>query len=335
MFKINNRRYTGSKYRLKDWISHTILKNCRGNSLVDLFAGTGIIASSFINHFKSIVINDLLFSNETIYKAFFLSESYNTYLLNDIKKEFQAYKVTSLKSNYISNNFGNKFFNLNDAKIIGFIREKIEIYKSNLNSKEYNILLASLLYSLDKCANTVGHYDAYIKNKDIPQKFYFDLISPFPIKDKSVKIHREDANILIRKINADIFYIDPPYNSRQYSRFYHVLENITKWEKPTLSGVALKPVPENMSLYCRSNAKEVFEDLINNIKAKFIVVSYNNTYDSKSSSSKNKISLKDINKILTSRGKVKVFDQKHTFFNAGKTNFSDHKELLFVMEVTN
>ena len=56
----------------------------------------------------------------------------------------------------------------------------------------------------------------------------------------------EELKELAKKIKADIVYIDPPYNSRQYSRFYHVLETLTKWDKPELFGTALKPKEENM-----------------------------------------------------------------------------------------
>ena len=104
-----------------------------------------------------------------------------------------------------------------------------------------------MLYSADKAANTVGHYDAYIKGKNIPNIFSFDLISPYQYKNKTIHISRKDANQLAKEIYSDIVYIDPPYNSRQYSRFYHVLENITTWRKPELFGEALKPKAENMS----------------------------------------------------------------------------------------
>jgi adenine-specific DNA-methyltransferase len=134
-------------------------------------------------------------------------------------------------------------------------------------------------------------------------------------------------------MNADIVYIDPPYNSRQYSRFYHVLETLTLWDKPKLSGVALKRPSENMSDYCRSNAPVVFADLIKNINAKYIVVSYNNTYNSKSNSSRNKIELEDIKSTLDSKGKTKIFKKDHQFFNAGKTNFNNHQEYLFITKV--
>ena len=79
-----------------------------------------------------------------------------------------------------------------------------------------------------------------------------------PIDIKSLSIFREDTNALVKKIKADVVYIDPPYNSRQYSRFYHILETLTKWDHPTLYGIALKPKSENMSDYCRESAKDRF-----------------------------------------------------------------------------
>ena len=106
-----------------------------------------------------------------------------------------------------------------------------------------------------------------------------------------------------------------------------------KWKKPELFGTALKPEAENMSEYCRSSATKTFEDLISKLKCKYIVVSYNNTYKSKSSSSKNKIELEDLEDILKSKGKVKRFEKPYKYFNAGKTDFSDHKEFVYIVEV--
>ena len=236
----------------------------------------------------------------------------------------------TIKDNYFSTNFGGKFFNQQDAKLIGAIREDLANNK-DFNDKEKDILLASLIYSADKIANTVGHYEAYFHKKDIPQQFVYKIIKPTPIKN--IAIYREDVNALSKDIKADIVYIDPPYNSRQYSRFYHVLENLVKWEKPQLNGVALKPPAENMSEYCRTNAPKVFKELIDHLQCKFIAVSYNNTYNSKSSSSKNKISLEQIEEILNCKGKTTRYEHNHKFFNSGKTDFNDHKEFLFITEV--
>ena len=140
---------------------------------------------------------------------------------------------------------------------------------------------------------------------------------------------------MIHEFETDILYVDPPYNSRQYSRFYHVLENLTQWSKPELFGVALKPEPDNMSEYCKVAAYDQFKDLIENARAKEIIVSYNNTYKSKSSSSKNKISHEQILSVLQLKGKTIELSKEHRHFNAGKTDFSDHKEYLFITKVKN
>ena len=218
--------------------------------------------------------------------------------------------------------------------LIGEIREEIENNKANLTEKEYCILIASLLYSSDKIANTVGHYDAYRKGNSIEDRFVFDLID---VSDHfaDFSIFREDSNLLSRKIKADVAFVDPPYNSRQYSRFYHVLETLAKWDKPELKGVALKPPVENMSEYCRNSAPNTFNDLVKNLNVRYIVVTYNNTYNSKSSSSRNKITLEQIKGSLDTRGETKVFEKSHKFFNAGKTDFGNHKEYVFITEVSN
>lgn len=333
MFDIWNRRYTGSKYKLSSWICELISDNCKGSSFCDIFAGTGIISYTMLEKMKKIYINDFLYSNEVIYKAFFDQSSYDKKLISEYCSRFQALSASEIGDNYISENFGNKFFSLADAKKIGYIREMIEADRNKLSEKDFFILLASLLYSVDKSANTVGHYDAYIKGHDIPDTFTFDLIAPYKTKKSQIFISREDSNEFAKTLKCDIVYIDPPYNSRQYSRFYHVLENITCWKKPELHGVALKPEPENMSDYCRNRAKIVFRDLIDSLDCKYIVVSYNNTYESKSSSSKNKMTLEDIESALSTRGEVQKFETSHSFFNAGKTDFNDHKELIFIVKV--
>ena len=95
----------------------------------------------------------------------------------------------------------------------------------------------------------------------------------------------------------------------------------------------MKPPLENMSEYCSSRARIAMADLVQNIDARYLVVSYNNTYYSKSSSSRNKIQLDELTSILSSVGNTKIFEHSHPFFNAGKTEFKDHKELLFVTKV--
>lgn len=331
-YQIWNRRYTGSKYKLAQWISELIGEHCTGTSFCDLFAGTAVISKQMLDNMKEVYINDFLFSNEVIYRAFFEQQDFSQEKLDRIQTEYEQLCAQELCENYVSQSFGGKFFSQNDAKKIGYIREQLE-KRDDICEKEKNILLASLLYSADKAANTVGHYDAFIKGKEIRDSFSFKLIEPYQYKDKTIHISRRDANELAKEIRCDIVYIDPPYNSRQYSRFYHVLENITTWKKPKLFGVACKPEAENMSEYCKTRAAQVFENLVLSLDCRYIVVSYNNTYHSKSGSSRNKITLDEIRAALEKRGSVSVYEKPYRFFNAGKTELDDHKELVFITKV--
>ena len=333
MYNISNRRYTGSKYKLLEWIEELVLENCEGESFFDVFAGTGVVSAHMSKHYKKIIMNDFLFSNEIIYKAFFGNGEYRENVIEEYREQFQKISPNGIQDNYFSKNFGGKYFSNHDAKLIGEIREQIQALETSVSDREYCILLASLVYSMDKVANTVGHYDAYRKIENIKDRFVFELIHPEKPSDK-FSIYRMDANELVREVKADIAFIDPPYNSRQYSRFYHVLENVVQWKKPQLEGTALKPQAENMSEYCRNSAPEVFADLIKNIHVKYIVVTYNNTYNSKSSSSKNKITLEEIQDILSSKGQTTIYEKKHQCFNAGKTEFDDHKEFVFITKVS-
>ncbi len=329
-YNIENRRYIGSKAKLSDWIFDLIKKECKGDVFLDIFAGTGVISAKLADHFKKIIVNDFLYSNYIIYKAFFSKGKWDKNKIQKIIEKWNGLNPDELDENYFSLNFGNKYFSNNNAKLIGFIREDIKKLKDRLNEKEHAILISSLLYSADKIANTVGHYDAYRMKKPKDYNFKIKLINPITA---NARIFRKDANKLAKEITADVVYIDPPYNSRQYSRFYHVLENITKWDKPKLYGTALKPEPTNISDYCRVSASKVFSELINDLKCNFIVVSYNNTYNSKSNSSKNKIELDEIKNILDKKGKTKKFEKNHKYFNAGNTSFNDHKEYVFITEV--
>lgn len=327
-----SRRYIGSKAKLLDWIFGTI-DTATGNvhTFCDIFAGTGVVANEATSRYDHVIMNDLLYSNNIIYKAFFAPGEWNREKVVTLLNKYNALNTDKLRENYFSKNYGGKFFEHAEAKRIGYIRQDIENRKKELTEKEYNILLATLIYNIDKIANTLGHFEAYIRKPIEHKPLYLKLIDAREVQN--IEIHREDSNLLARRIHCDVVYIDPPYNSRQYSRFYHVYETLVKWDKPKLSGVAMKPPQENMSDYCSCRAGQAMRDLVNNIDARYIIVSYNNTYKSKSSSSENKIQYDELNQILNEVGPTQVFEHEHKAFNAGKTEFVDHKEFLFVTRV--
>lgn len=334
-YNLQNRRYIGSKHKLLDWIYTNVDELCEGNSFFDVFAGTGVVAQKFLASHKRVILNDFLYSNQIIYEAFFNSNQVDFARLETLAADLGVLAKQSKSQNYFDKHFGDKFFSKRDARAIGYIRQQLKelLDSGRISQSEFYVLLASLIYSSDKISNTVGHYDAYIKGSQIPDRFEFNLIQNVDTTRNQIEIIRGDANETAKTVKADIAFLDPPYNSRQYSRFYHVLENLAEWKKPKLFGTALKPEPQNMSEYSKTAASKVFADLVQNLDCKYVVVTYNNTFTSKSSSSQNKITLEEITEILQAKGETTVLSTSHRFFNSGKTDFNDHKEFLFVTKV--
>ena len=330
--QINNRRYLGNKYKLLDFIKNTVASQCQGvNTVADVFAGTGSVASAFSD--KKLITNDLLYFNYICHIAWFGSQKYDEEKIIELICFYNSAQPN--EENYMSVNFSNTFFSAADCRKIGFIREDIENrYKNNqINVRERAILITSLLYAMDKIANTCGHYDAYIRNAEFSR--HIELAVPLASNDNNEnnQCYNEDANKLVRHIEADLVYIDPPYNSRQYCDAYHLLENVARWEKPAVSGVALKMDRSKLkSDYCTSNAAQAFEDLILHIKAKYILLSYNNMATKGNDRSNAKISDADIMRILSRKGRVKVFSESYRAFSAGKSNITGNEERLFLCE---
>ena len=342
-----NRRYTGAKTKLLERIDETLLSvfdytKYQNLCFFDVFAGTGVVSAYFMQkpQFGHFILNDFLHSNSTIYQAFFPQETFDWQKIEAIQSLFRGIEARDLESNYYSKHFGGKFFSENDSRLIGFIRDELDkLLESNaICPQEFMILLASLLYSVDRIANTVGHYDAYRKNITLQDKFVFELIEPIKSNAK-IEIYKKDSNMLSQELvehrrHIDIAFIDPPYNSRQYSRFYHLLETLTKNDKPHLYGVALKPKPENISKYCKVEARQSFRDLIDNLAkmSRVLVVTYNNTYTANGRSNA-RLKENEIKQILDSVGTIHVAEFDYKAFSSGKSSFKDHKERVFVCQI--
>ena len=331
---INNRRYLGNKYNLLDFIKYIINAECDNiKILADIFSGTGAVAYAFLD--KQLITNDNMYSNYICHIAWFSPKKYSQKKILKYIKEYNSLVIA--EDNYVSNNFSDTFFSRENCRKIGYIRENIEeLYNAKkINFKEKAILITSLLYAMDKIANTCGHYDAYIKNNKSYLEKKLELQVPISIKNLNSKnvCYNMDSNKLVKNIEADLVYIDPPYNSRQYCDTYHFLENIARWDKPEVKGISRKMNRNTLkSLYCTNKATETFEDLISNIKSKYILLSYNNTSNKGDCRSNAKIADNDIIRILKNRGKVKVFSRDHKLFNTGKSNIKDNVERLFLCE---
>lgn len=327
---INNRRYLGNKYKLLPFIKSVVNNECHDiNVVVDIFAGTGAVASAFQD--KQLITNDILYSNYISNFAWFSPKRYSKKRLRNIIQTYNSMEIN--EENYMTQNFSNTYFCYEDCAKIGYIREDIENKFNNkeINERERALLITSLLYAMDKIAKTCGHYDAY--RKGVEFDMHLELLFPDASKsnNKKNRCYNTDSNLLAKKIKADLVYIDPPYNSRQYCDTYHLLENVARWEKPEVYGVGKKMDRTSLkSKYCTNSATEAFDDLIKSLKCRYILLSYNNMAKKGNDRSNARISDEDIYKILSKKGDVKVFSEEYKAFTTGKSNRNDNQERLFL-----
>lgn len=333
-YSLNNRRYLWNKFKLLDFISEIIEKeNINFSSFCDIFAWTGVVWNFFNKRDIKIISNDILEANFVSLQAF----------LKATKKDFQKIPKyiehlnnlkTTKKDNYVSINYWDKYFDYNNAIRIWEIREEIE--KMNLKPIEKNILLSSLVYSVDRIANTCWHYAAFRKKMSKYPEIKLNIPEINFETNLNNEIYKEDANTLITKINPDVIYLDPPYNSRQYFNSYHVLENIVKWNKPELEWITkqIKDRSKYKSEYCSNNAYNIFGDLIEKANCKYLIVSYNNTWEKLDARSNSKLSDTQIIEILSKKGLVTIHEKDYKYYTAWKNNnIKEHKERLYVCKV--
>ena len=84
------------------------------------------------------------------------------------------------------------------------------------------------------------------------------------------------------------------------------------------------------SKYCTQSATQAFENLINDIHAKYILLSYNNMAEKGNDRSNAKISDSDIMRVLEKKGTVKVYSESYKAFTTGKSDITDNEERLFL-----
>lgn len=334
MYNLQNRRYLWNKFKLLNFIKEVIEEEkISFNTLTDLFAWTWVVWDFFNDWKTKIISNDILLSNYCSLETFLKTKKSD---FKNIQKHIDYLNNLEIpkKDNYVSLNYWDRYFDYNNALLIWEIREEIE--KLDISKIEKNILLSSLVYSVDKIANTCWHYAAYRKKLDKYQRLKLEIPNINFENNLNNEVFHEDANELIKKIETDILYIDPPYNSRQYFNSYHVLENIVKWDKTELEWVTKqrKDRWNFKSEYCTIKAKDIFSDLIKNANAKYIIVSYNNTWEKLDARSNSRIKDNEILDILWKKWVVKVYKKDYKYYTTWKnTNIKNHKEILYVCKV--
>lgn len=345
-------RYYGNKTKLLDFISTTAepLIKSKNKVFFDLFSGTTVVGQHFKRLDYQVISNDWLFFSyvlatatiginiqPTFSKVFkFLNTSDHIDIIdymNDINP-----KADFITKNYTP--FGKnerQYFSTENGKKIDAIRLKIEEWKqlSLLNNDEYCYLIASLLYAVNKVSNVSGTYGSFLKTWD---KRSFKPLKlehlSLTTNNKENHCYNENSELLIQRIECDILYLDPPYNSRQYASNYFLLELIAEgWfgkEPPQIYGhTGMRPYDHQKSSFAmKKEASVALERIIKYANAKFILLSYNN---------EGIISPDKLHEVLSTRGEVTVHTYDHKRYRSVGQDGSNSKtvEFLYVLKIRN
>ncbi len=263
----------------------------------------------------------------------FVSELYSPFDIENIQKTERCF-YTPYNANYID-----------------VARQCI----AKLPEEYQHYFIAPLLSEASIHANTAGIFKGFYKNsrtgtgqfggngKNALSRILGPIKIPFPVFSNfncDFQVFNENANTLVLNPSLyentgtdktfDLAYFDPPYNQHPYGSNYFMLNLIANYNRPqeeTISRVSGIPKNWNRSSYNKKKQVcQVFFDLVNNVKARYVLVSFN---------SEGFISKNEMTELLSKCGTVQVLESQYNTFR-GSRNLKEReihvKEYLFLVK---
>jgi adenine-specific DNA-methyltransferase len=335
-------RYIGSKARILDFIDDTVSQtfgSVDGAVVADLFAGTCSVSEMFKQKNARVIANDYLHFSYALQIAKiklngepdcsipYLDAIEQLNQLNGIEGFFyKEYSLEGSKDAGVERNY----FSEKNAKIIDAICLKMNEWRrqDSISEDMLFLLSASLIDAITKVSNTSGTYGAFLKIDD--QRKYKDLeLIPFDFLDnkKENEAYRADIIDIIDELSGDILYLDPPYNSRQYPPYYHILETAVLYDSPAIYGITgRRPYQESLSPFCmKEKALPAMLDIISRAQFSDIYISY---------STDGIIDYKTLCNELDQYGDVKCFFKPYRRYksNSGGNGEKNVKEIIIYVK---
>lgn len=277
-------KYLGSKRALLPAILDAVraIRPVGGGTILDLFSGTSRVGHALKRAGYRVLANDINAYAATLARCYVQAD------LEAIERDARRliHEFTALPSasggGYITETFciQSRFFHPKNGERIDAIREAIA--RKSLPPELEAVMLVSLMEAADRVDSTTGVQMAYLKQW--AARAHNDLALRLPdVLPRAAsgrgEAHQLDAFDAAAALEADIAYIDPPYNQHSYLGNYHVWESLIRWDKPEVYGVACKRIDcrERQSIFnSRPRFDKAMSRLLHSVRAKTLIVSFNN-----------------------------------------------------------
>ena len=320
----------------------------------DLFSGSGIVARMLKKYSSKIIVNDLENYSYVINACYLTNkEEYPKKFCNELRNEIISSSLNKKIPGIITENYAPKddnkiekgervFYTHRNALLIDTYRNLIDKIVREENLKRF--FLAPLITEASIHVNTSGVFKGFYKDKNTGigcfgaggKNALTRILGQVKLKEpvfsnfnSELEIFTKDAVLLSKEIkNADIVYIDPPYNQHPYGSNYFMLNLILK----NKLDVPISPVSGitqgwNHSAFNKPYlALKSMEEIISSLDSKYILISYN---------SEGFISFEEMKNMLQKYGDLKTSKIKYNTFRGSRNlkNRNIHvSEYLFVLK---
>lgn len=276
-------KYIGSKRTLISVILQAIGRAADAQTVIDLFSGTSRVGHALKGAGYRVLSNDHNAYAATLARCYVQADAED--VTDDAKKlvrEFNGIAGGKGEPGYFTETFciKSRFFQPKNGARIDAIREAIAA--KGLEPELEAVMLVSLMEAADRVDSTTGLQMAYLKqwaaraNNDLELRVPNVLPRAKHGKGQATCL---DALEAASTLEADVAYIDPPYNQHSYIGNYHAWESLVRWDKPEVYGVACKRVDvrERQSIFnSRPRFAGAMRQMLNAVRAPVLVVSFNN-----------------------------------------------------------
>ncbi|HEY8376417.1 MAG TPA: DNA adenine methylase [Nannocystis sp.] len=300
-------KYLGSKRLLIPAILDVVRGLPGVRTVLDLFSGTSRVGHALKAAGYRVLANDHNAYAEALARCYVQADRED--VLADATRLIAELNALPGEPGYVTRTFCEeaRFFQPKNGARIDAIRRAIA--DKHLDPELEAVLLVALIEAADRVDSTTGVQMAYLKSW--APRAYNDLELRVPevlprARWGKGQAYGLDALEAAAALEADLAYIDPPYNQHSYLGNYHVWETIVRGDAPEAYGVARKRIDcrERRSVFnARSKIRAAMEALIDAVRAPLLLVSF---------SDEGYLSRAELEALLARRGPVRVlsFDYK-------------------------